>query len=43
MQLSSQSKVFNKTTKQAMASASFGVAKSLKSLNSLLANRRDDE
>lgn len=30
---------FNKSTKQAMASASFGVAKSLKSLNALLSSR----
>ncbi|SGY30973.1 BQ5605_C002g01197 [Microbotryum silenes-dioicae] len=37
------STAFNKQTKQSMASASFGVAKSLKQLNGLLATRDDEE
>ncbi|SCV68762.1 BQ2448_883 [Microbotryum intermedium] len=37
------STAFNKQTKQSMASASFGVAKSLKQLNGLLATREDEE
>jgi hypothetical protein len=43
MQESSGSAVFNKQTKQAMASASFGVAKSLKALNALLGAGREED
>ncbi|KAM0755439.1 hypothetical protein T439DRAFT_330639 [Meredithblackwellia eburnea MCA 4105] len=41
MSQSSNSAVFDKATKQAMASASFGVAKSLKALNALLDTQPD--
>jgi hypothetical protein len=39
---SSSTAVFNKQTKQSMASASFGVAKSLKQLNGLLSSKEDE-
>ena len=39
----SSTTVFTKQTKQAMASASFGVAKSLKALNALLSRGRENE